>query len=231
MPNYWLQTPKGQFFCAAVLFFYCCPTQLSSSTFRCLVAQLFRIGNILSHLHYIMFPGILKTMYFLLGYDLGNMSVSKHLRCCHESGLAPLFHPFSASLKKERPFSRCSRLPCLGHFDQNILWAHFFIMEEVEKKPLGCTIDHFSKCFFCFLFLHSSLFSGIFTRTKRGRAAERSEVSWYREILIWFVLVLNIEIKRVWEDDCADGDLLIVMLSVKAFMCLYKRAKLPNCEK
>ena len=139
-----------------------------------------------------------------------------------------LFRPLS---RKKGPFQGVPDCPVWAILIKNILWAHFFIMEEVEKKPLGCTIDHFSKCFFCFLFLHSSLFSGIFTRTKRGRAAERSEVSWYREILIWFVLVLNIEIKRVWEDDCADGDLLIVMLSVKAFMCLYKRAKLPNCEK
>ena len=37
-----------------------------------------RIGNICSHLHYMMFPSI-QTIYFLWGYDPGNMSVSTYL--------------------------------------------------------------------------------------------------------------------------------------------------------
>ena len=45
---------------------------LSSSIFSCLLS---RIGNISSHLHYMMFPSI-QTIYFLWGYDPGNMSAS-----------------------------------------------------------------------------------------------------------------------------------------------------------
>ena len=37
-----------------------------------------RIGDISSHLHYMMFPSI-QTIYFLWGYDPGNMSVSTYL--------------------------------------------------------------------------------------------------------------------------------------------------------
>ena len=37
-----------------------------------------RIGNISSHLHYMMFPSI-QTIYFLWGYDPGTMTVSTYL--------------------------------------------------------------------------------------------------------------------------------------------------------
>ena len=52
---------------------------LSSSIFSCsFLRSSSRIGNISSHLHYMMFPSI-QTIYFLWGYDPGNMSVSTYL--------------------------------------------------------------------------------------------------------------------------------------------------------
>ena len=51
---------------------------LSSSIFSCSIGWLSRIGNTSSHLHYMMFPSI-QTIYFLWGYDPGNMSVSIYL--------------------------------------------------------------------------------------------------------------------------------------------------------
>ena len=42
------------------------------------VGCLSRIGDISSHLHYMMFPSI-QTIYFLWGYDPGNMTVSTYL--------------------------------------------------------------------------------------------------------------------------------------------------------
>ena len=43
-----------------------------------LVGHSSRIGDISSHLHYMMFPSI-QTIYFLWGYDTGNMSVPIYL--------------------------------------------------------------------------------------------------------------------------------------------------------
>ena len=43
-----------------------------------IVRSIVRIGDISSHLHYLMFPSI-QTIYFLWGYDPGNMSVSTYL--------------------------------------------------------------------------------------------------------------------------------------------------------
>ena len=52
---------------------------LSRSIFTCSsFGWLSRIGNISSHLHYMMFLSI-QTIYFLWGYDPGNMSVSTYL--------------------------------------------------------------------------------------------------------------------------------------------------------
>ena len=49
-----------------------------SSVIGWLVGWLSRIGDISSHLHNMMFPSI-QTIYFLWGYDPGNMSVSTYL--------------------------------------------------------------------------------------------------------------------------------------------------------
>ena len=68
---------------------FCCLSFLllrdSASSFHWLSSPIFsccrsssRIGNISSHLHYMMFPSI-QTIYFLWGYDPGNMSVSTYL--------------------------------------------------------------------------------------------------------------------------------------------------------
>ena len=49
---------------------------LSSSIFSyCLFGRSSRISDISSHIHYVMFRSI-QTLYFLWGYDPGNMSVS-----------------------------------------------------------------------------------------------------------------------------------------------------------
>ena len=48
---------------------------LRSSIFSCSFVLSSRIGDISSHLHYMIFPSI-QTIYFLWGYDPGNMSMS-----------------------------------------------------------------------------------------------------------------------------------------------------------
>ena len=107
-PNMWICIPKYwcircfvvmQFLCEITHFFYVlftdlltwwrtkmtnCETQppasigwvaLSSVVVR---RRSSRIGDISSHLHYMMFPSI-QTIYFLWGYDPGNMSVPTYL--------------------------------------------------------------------------------------------------------------------------------------------------------
>ena len=61
-----------------------CETQTLASIGWVALSSLFivwssRIRDTSSHLHYWMFPSIIQTIYFLWGYDPGNMPVSTYL--------------------------------------------------------------------------------------------------------------------------------------------------------
>ena len=72
----------------------------------------------------------------------------------HESDLAPLFHPLSASFVKESTFSGCSRWAKVGHFGPEHAPGPLSIMEKENDsgKPNGSFPG-----MFCDLF-HTSLF-------------------------------------------------------------------------
>ena len=89
--SYWSPQFFSQFLFSA--HYYCSPlsirlfARLSLQSFHWLSSSIFsycsfgrssRIRDTSSHLHYMMFPSI-QTIYFLWGYDPGNMSVSTYL--------------------------------------------------------------------------------------------------------------------------------------------------------
>ena len=90
---------------------------LSRSIFNvCLfVRSLSRIGNTSSHLHYMMFQTI-QTIYFLWGYDPGNMSVSTYPHCWVEPSLLLSSFCFALKMKENARaliFAAVCRVQCV----------------------------------------------------------------------------------------------------------------------